>query len=44
MEYIKEIAFYKNRRDEVPNQELASILAENEDINRNRRDSFIFIR
>ena len=31
MEYIKRIAFYLDRRDEVPNQELAGELADNED-------------
>lgn len=31
MKYIQEIAFYKNRRDEVPNQELARKLAALED-------------
>lgn len=32
MEYVKEIAFFKNRRDEVPNQELAALLADKEDV------------
>lgn len=31
MKYLGEIAFHKNRRDEVPNQELAALLAEKED-------------
>ena len=32
MSAIEKIAFYQNRRDEVPNQELASALASNEDL------------
>jgi hypothetical protein len=31
MSILHRIAFYQNRRDEVPNQELARLLAENED-------------
>lgn len=31
MKYLDKIAFYKNRRDEEPNQELAALLAEKED-------------
>jgi len=32
MSYIDQIAFHMGRRDEVPNQELAAILAEKEDL------------